>query len=50
MIKLVMEKVKNIHFRDMLYLAKIRGLKNKVVVMDIWYASLNKLKVIRSHG
>ena len=45
-----MKKIKNIHFRDMLSLAKPRGLKPKAVVMDTQYASLNNLKAIRSHG
>jgi len=36
--------------RDMLSLVKARGLKLKAVVMDTWYAFLNKLKAICSHG
>ena len=40
---------KNIHFRDMLSLAKLRGLNPKTIVKDTWYPSLNNLKTIRSH-
>ena len=34
----------------MLSLAKLRGLKPKAVVLDTWYARLNNLKAIHSHG
>ena len=43
-------KTKNDHFRDMLKLAKERGLKPDTVVMDAWYSSLDNLKAIRSMG
>lgn len=43
-------KTKNDHFRDMLKLAKDRGLTPDAVVMDTWYSSLDNLKAIRSHG
>lgn len=43
-------KTKNLHFRDMLSLAKERGLQPEAVVMDAWYSSLDNLKSIRSHG
>ena len=43
-------KTKNSHFRDMLSLAKQRGLKPSAVVMDAWYASLKNLKAISEHG
>lgn len=43
-------KTKNSHFRDMLALAKKRGIQPEAVVMDAWYSSLNNLKSIRSHG
>lgn len=43
-------KTKNTHFRDMLKLAKDRGLEPEAVVMDTWYSSLDNLKAIRSHG
>lgn len=41
-------KTKNDHFRDMLELAKKRGIKPDAVVMDSWYSSLDNLKKIRS--
>lgn len=43
-------KTKNDHFRDMLKLAKQRGLKPEAVVMDAWYSSLDNLKAIRDLG
>lgn len=43
-------KTKNTHFRDILSLAKSRGLNPEAVVMDAWYSSLDNLKAIRSHG
>ena len=43
-------KTKNDHFRDMLSLAKKRGLSPEAVVMDAWYSSLKNLKAIRDHG
>lgn len=43
-------KTKNDHFREMLKLAKERGLKPSSVVMDTWYSSLNNLKAIRDLG
>lgn len=43
-------KTKNMHFCDMLKLAKSRGLKPDAVVMDTWYSSLKNLKTVRNHG
>ena len=43
-------KTKNLHFCDMLKLAKSRGLHPDAVVMDTWYSSLKNLKTIRNHG
>ncbi|MBL9029331.1 MAG: transposase [Caedimonas sp.] len=43
-------KTKNDHFRDMLKLAKDRGLTPDAVVMDAWYSSLDNLKAIRAMG
>ena len=43
-------KTKNDHFRDMLSSAKARGLHPDMVIADSWYASLDNLKAIRSHG
>lgn len=43
-------KTKNTHFCDMLKLAKERGIIPTAIVMDAWYASLDNLKSIRSHG
>ncbi len=40
-------KTKNEHFRDMLKLAKQRGIIPDAVVIDAWYSSLNNLKAIR---
>lgn len=43
-------KTKNDHFREMLHLAKQRGLTPDAVVMDAWYSSLANLKAIREMG
>ena len=43
-------KTKNDHFRDMLSVAKTRGLEPEMVVADSWYSSLKNLKAVRSHG
>jgi hypothetical protein len=43
-------KTKNVHFREMLELAKNRGLNPEAVAMDCWYSSLANLKLIRSLG
>ncbi len=43
-------KTKNVHFRDMLKVAKERGFKPDAVVMDAWYSSLYNLKSIRAMG
>lgn len=43
-------KTKHEHFRDMLSLAKKRGLCPETVVIDAWYSSLKNLKAIRDHG
>lgn len=43
-------KTKNTHFREMLALAKSRGLEPEAVVMDAWYSSLKNLKAVRDHG
>jgi len=40
-------RTKNDHFREMLKLAKRRGVKPEAVVADCWYSSLNNLKCIR---
>ena len=40
---------KNQHFRDMLKLAKQRGLNPSYILMDSWYASLENLKFIANH-
>jgi len=40
-------KTKNDHFRDMLKLAKERGVKPEAVIADSWYSSLDNLKCIR---
>ena len=40
-------KTKNEHFREMLKLAKSRGINPDAVIMDTWYSSLNNLKAIR---
>lgn len=43
-------KTKNNHFQAMLGNVKQRGLEPEMVVADSWYASLDNLKGIRSHG
>lgn len=43
-------KTKNEHFREMLKLAKRRGVKPKAVVADSWYSSLDNVKYIRDLG
>lgn len=43
-------KTKNEHFREMLKIAKQRGIKPSAVVMDAWYSSLDNLKAIRDFG
>ena len=43
-------KTKNDHFREMLKLAKDRGIIPQAVVMDAWYSSLDNLKAIRDFG
>jgi hypothetical protein len=43
-------KTKNDHLRDMLLLAKHRGLEPDMVVADSWYGSLDNLKAIRTLG
>jgi hypothetical protein len=43
-------KTKNDHFREMLQLAKERGVKPEAVIADSWYSSLDNLKCIRDFG
>lgn len=43
-------KTKNEHFREMLKLAKQRGITPAAIVMDAWYSSLDNLKTIRNLG
>jgi hypothetical protein len=43
-------KTKNDHFKDMLKLAKERGLAPTAVVADSWFSSLNNVKLIRDFG
>lgn len=43
-------KTKNQHLRDMLKLAKERGMLPDAVIMDAWYSSLGNLKAIAAHG
>jgi hypothetical protein len=43
-------KTKNEHFREMLKLAKTRGLTPEAVVADAWYSSLDNLKAIKDLG
>lgn len=43
-------KTKNDHFRDMLKSVRERNLHPEMVVADSWYASLDNLKSVRSHG
>ena len=44
------QKTKNDHFADMLAAAAERGLKQKYVLFDTWYASLETLKPLRAMG
>lgn len=41
-------KTKNSHFREMLLLAKKRGIRPKAVLADTWYSSLKNLKCMQS--
>ena len=41
---------KNMHFRDMLRMAKERGFRPGCVLFDSWYSSLENLKLLRSLG
>jgi hypothetical protein len=43
-------KTKNDHFRELLQLAKERGVKPEAVIADSWYSSLDNLKCIRDYG
>lgn len=43
-------KTKNDHFRELLHLAKERGVKPEAVIADSWYSSLDNLKCIRDYG
>ena len=43
-------KTKNDHFREMLKLAKDRGLTPQAIVADSWFSSLKNVKFIRSLG
>lgn len=43
-------KTKNEHTREMLRLAKYRGLNPEYTLFDIWFASLENLKTVRSLG
>lgn len=43
-------KTKNDHFREMLGIAKGRGIDPEAVIADSWYSSLNNLKYIRDLG
>jgi len=43
-------KTKNDHFREMITLAKERGLTPQAVVADSWFSSLNNVKLIRDFG
>ncbi len=43
-------KTKNDHFREMLKLAKDRGLNPMAIVADSWFSSLDNVKLIRSLG
>ena len=44
------EKTKNDHFRDMLMVAKKRGLKPDYVLGDCWYGSVENMKFIQKQG
>ena len=43
-------KTKNDHFREMLTLARQRGLTPQAVVADSWFSSLDNVKLIRDYG
>jgi len=43
-------KTKNDHFKEMLKLAKQRGLSPEAVIADCWYSSLTNLKMIKDMG
>jgi putative transposase len=43
-------KTKNDHFRDMLDVAKARGMTPSCVLFDGWYSSLENLNHLRKHG
>lgn len=43
-------KTKNDHFREMIKLAKERGITPEAVVTDSWYSSLDNVKCIRDLG
>ena len=43
-------KTKNDHFRELLQLAKERGVKPEAMIADSWYSSLDNLKCIRDYG
>lgn len=43
-------KTKNDHFREMLKLAKTRGINPEAVVADAWYSSLDNLKAVKDLG
>ena len=43
-------KTKNDHFRELLKIAKRRGVKPMAVVADSWYSSLDNVKCIRELG
>ena len=43
-------KTKNDHFREMLIMAKKRGLCPKAILADSWYSSLDNVKCIRDLG
>jgi putative transposase len=44
------KRTKNDHFRDMLAVAKGRGLAPACVCFDAWYSGLDNLKAVRGHG
>jgi len=43
-------KTKNDHFRELLKLAKRRGVNPEVILADTWYSSLDNLKYVRDLG
>jgi len=43
-------KTKNDHFRELLKVARRRGVNPEAVVADAWYGSLDKVKCIRDLG